>query len=542
MLRIHQIKLPLSHDPSATERALRKKIGLKPQEKLIWRISRESLDLRKASEAKVIYSIDVKVDNEEVILRRLGHDAEKVMQPNKEQDIARASSGARLKSRPVVIGFGPAGMFAAEFLSRMGYSPIIIERGSRVEKRVQDIEHFWAEGILDVESNVQFGEGGAGTFSDGKLTSRSKDPRGQQVLELFAALGAPDEIRYRQKPHIGTDLLRNVVVEMRKRIESQGGTFLFDTRLDDLERDENSRYLLKLSNHQVLSADAVVLAIGHSARDTFEMLLKRGVELSPKPFAVGVRIEHLQEWIDQVQYGVNLAELRERYGAADYQLTAATEVGKGVYTFCMCPGGEVVAAASERGGVVTNGMSEHARNLRNANSALLVTVSQDDFENQAPLAGVEFQRRLERAAYQLGGGTYSAPYMTVGEFLDRQPFDQVQLSGPVFPSYRPAPVKADFRSVMPPQLLSALQEGLLKMGEKIEGFSDDRAILTAFETRTSSPVRIIRDDQTFESVTHPGVYPCGEGAGYAGGITSSGIDGMKAAEHIMRKWMPAVDQ
>jgi hypothetical protein len=547
MLRIHQIKLAIDHNEQDIERSLKRKLGIPASGKLQWRIARESMDLRKGQPPRIVYSIDVESDMEARLLKKLGRDAE-VVQAKPELEFLEhrfcgpasgihtgGELGSMASKRPVVVGFGPAGMFAAELLSRHGLCPLIIERGSRVDKRVADIERFWSCGALDPESNVQFGEGGAGTFSDGKLTSRSKDPRGQYVLDLLATLGAPDDIRYRQKPHVGTDVLRHVVVEMRRRIENQGGEFMFDTRLDHFSRDDNGTYRLQLSDGTEVETEVLVLAIGHSARDTFEMLHSRGVAMTAKPFAVGLRIEHLQSEIDRQQYGEHLESLKSRYGAADYKLTATTQSGRGVYTFCMCPGGEVVGASSETGGVVTNGMSQHARDLENANSAILVTLTPQDYGTEDVLAGMKFQRHLEQAAYQMGHQTYGAPYMKVGEFLGKQPFDSNSGYGAIRPSYTPGPVKNDFRTVMPPFLLEALQEGLEIMGEKMKAFADGDAILTAFETRSSSPVRLVRDENTLESVTHSNLYPCGEGAGYAGGITSSAIDGIRVAERILKK-------
>ena len=541
MLRVHQIKLSLDHSPQDLERQLRKKLALRENEPFSYRMIRESTDLRKGQPLKVVYSVEVETPAEGRILKKIPKDVERVLPERAFDPRATAFEQTSLRpltGQPVIVGFGPAGMFAGELLSRYGMKPLIIERGSRVDKRAEAIERFWADGILDPESNVQFGEGGAGTFSDGKLTSRSKDARGQQVLDLLADLGAPEDIRYRQKPHVGTDLLRVVVPKMRSRIEAQGGQFLFDTRLEDLEKLPEGGYALKLSDGQVIKTPVVILAIGHSARDTFSMLRDRGLAMAAKPFAVGVRIEHRQAVIDAQQYGEHLEPLRARYGAAEYRMTATTASGRGVYTFCMCPGGEVVAAASEPQGVVTNGMSERARAGENANSALLVSVLPGDFDSEDVLAGVEFQRTLERGAYELGGQTYRAPYMRVGEFLGEEAFDSSSGFKSVRPTYRPAPIKADFRPAMPPFLLAALQEGLRLMGEKVKPFADGDAILTAFETRSSSPVRLIRSEVTLESVSHPGLYPCGEGAGYAGGITSSAIDGIKVAEKILTHWLP----
>lgn len=539
MLRIHQIKMEIGHSDSEIEPQLRKKLGMGANEPLSWRIARESLDLRKGQPARVVYSIDLSAGNREPrLLKKLGKDAERLEEVYHEGETESGQKKCVLKYPPVVIGFGPAGMFAAELLSRHGFNPVVIERGSRVEKRVEDIEMFWSTGVLNPESNVQFGEGGAGTFSDGKLTSRSKDPRGQQVLDLLAALGAPEDIRYRQKPHIGTDVLRHVVKAMRLRVEAQGGRFLFDTKVCAIKRLTDGSYVLELSNGAKIMTDVVVLAVGHSARDTFAMLHEQGVELRQKPFAVGVRIEHRQSEIDLQQYGEHLDAIKKRYGASEYKLTATTAGGRGVYTFCMCPGGEVVAASSELGGVVTNGMSRRARDLENANSALLVSVTPEDFDSKHLLSGIEFQRALEAAAFELGGRTYGAPYMTVGEFLGRQPFDASRDTGKIKPTYRPNTVKADFRTVMPAFMVEALQDGLSQMGQKMKAFADDDGILTAFETRSSSPVRIVRDETTLESISHPGLYPCGEGAGYAGGITSSAIDGIRVAERIMMNSRP----
>ncbi|MZQ99248.1 MAG: hypothetical protein GT601_16400 [Acidaminobacter sp.] len=539
MLRIHQIKMEIGHSDREIELQLRKKLGIGANEPLSWRIARESLDLRKGQPAKVVYSIDLAAgDREPRLLKKLGKDAERLEVLHHEHAIDPGQEKSMLKYPPVIIGFGPAGMFAAEMLSRNGYNPVVIERGSRVEKRVEDIETFWSTGDLNPESNVQFGEGGAGTFSDGKLTSRSKDPRGQQVLDLLAALGAPEDIRYRQKPHIGTDILRHVVKAMRFRVEAQGGQFMFDTKVCMIKRLPDGIFELELSDGMKMKTDVVILAVGHSARDTFAMLHEQGVELRQKPFAVGVRIEHRQTEIDLQQYGEHLEALKKRYGASEYKLTATTDSGRGVYTFCMCPGGEVVAASSELCGVVTNGMSRRARDLENANSALLVSVTPEDFDSKHLLSGIEFQRALETSAFELGGRTYGAPYMTVGEFLGRRPFDASHEPEKIKPTYRPQPVKADFRTVMPPFLVEALQDGLTKMGQKMKAFADDDGILTAFETRSSSPVRIIRNETTLESISHPGLYPCGEGAGYAGGITSSAIDGIRVAEQIMMKSRP----
>lgn len=532
MIRLNQVKMPLNHTKEALEKQLLKELRVLAPQLQKWVIKKESLDARKEP-PMVVYTVDCKLSDEAAYLKR----AKNALVAPKESYIKpEVCTHQALRHRPVVIGFGPAGMFAAWLFSEMGYKPIIIERGSEVDQRTKDIELYWERGILDPESNVQFGEGGAGTFSDGKLTTRIKDPRAKAVLEILTAHGAPEEILYRNKPHIGTDLLKPTVKRMREALISKGAEFMFNTKVEDMVFENNKLTALKLSNGETLLADQAVLAIGHSARDTFEMMASREIHMTQKPFAIGVRIEHPQIMIDKNQYGNHENELSERFGASEYHLTTDTSSGRSVYTFCMCPGGFVVGAASELDTIVTNGMSEHARNQTNANSALLVSISPEDFPSDHVLAGVELQRQIERKAFEMGGSDQSAPVMTVGAFLGTKP---VHYEGSVKPSYTPSVKYTDLSEGLPTHLIDALKEALPKLDQKLKGFAIEDAIMTGYETRTSSPVRIVRDPLSFESVSHKGLYPCGEGAGYAGGIMSSACDGLRIAEQIIQNYGPA---
>ncbi len=440
-----------------------------------------------------------------------------------------------LENRPIIVGFGPAGMFAGLVLSELGYNPIILERGEAIEERSESVEKFWKEGILKTTSNVQFGEGGAGTFSDGKLTTRIKDIRVQKILQSLVDAGGPEEVLYTNKPHIGTDVLKGVVINIREQIIKNGGDVRFGQHVTDFIIENQQIKGVKLASGETLSSDQVILAIGHSARDTFELIRDKGVAISPKPFAIGARIEHPQSLIDQSQYGED--NLRELLGAADYALTHQAANGRAVYTFCMCPGGSVIGSASEAGQVVTNGMSEHARNNVNANSALLVSVTPEDFEGDDPLAGMYFQRALEEKAFALAGSNYYAPITTVSDFLEKSTCKDKTLNETIVTaSYEPGTVKIDFKELFPEYMIEAMQEGIETFGKKIKGFDMDQSVLTGVETRTSSPIRIIREPETLESTTVKGLFPCGEGAGYAGGIISSAIDGIKCAEKIIMQY------
>ena len=426
--------------------------------------------------------------------------------------------------RPIVVGFGPAGMFAALLLARAGTNPIVIERGEKVEERTKSVEDFQTNGTLNTESNVQFGEGGAGTFSDGKLTTliKEKDGLGRFVLKELVKAGAPEEILYEAKPHIGTDILQTVVRNIREEILSEGGEILFNTRLTDIEIS-NKEITAVITDKGRIETDKVFLAIGHSARDTFKMLVNKGIAMERKPFSVGVRIEHLQKEIDKVQY-------REYAGSpylthADYKLSLTGANKRGVYTFCMCPGGKVIAAASETQTVVTNGMSNYSRDSENANSAILVSITPDDFKTEDILAGCEFQRQIERKAYEAGGSNYFAPVQLLGDFLKKK---QSKQTGKIQPSYLPGINFSETENFLPEFVCEAMREALKEFGRKLPGFDTYDAVLTGAESRSSSPVRILRDTQTRESISVKGLFPMGEGAGYAGGIMSAAIDGIKS--------------
>ena len=532
MIRVNQLKVSLQKNREQGIRdRLCKQFRIQPDHLGEIELKKLSIDARNKSDIKWVCNVDFTVQGEEHLLKKYKQLTKVV---DKVYPLPLPGQ-MELSHRPLIVGFGPAGMFAGLLLSELGYKPIILERGEAVEKRTESVNKFWQEGQLNPISNVQFGEGGAGTFSDGKLTTRIKDIRCQKVLEDLVACGGPEEILYLNKPHIGTDILKNVVKNIRDRILDQGGQVHFESQVTNLLTREGSIVGVELANGEKIESNHVILAIGHSARDTFELLKACQVDIMAKPFAIGARIEHSQSIIDQAQYGD--PSIRDLLGAADYALTHQTEMGRAVYTFCMCPGGSVVASASARGQVVTNGMSEFARDKVNANSALLVSVTPKDFKGDDALAGMYFQEALEKKAFELGGGNYHAPMMTIKDFLGRSTCHNQQLNEMrVIPSYEPGVLPVDFKELFPSYMIDAMQEGIVAFGKRIKGFDMDHGVLTAIETRTSSPIRILRDQETLESTSLKGLYPCGEGAGYAGGIISSAVDGIKCAEKIIENY------
>jgi uncharacterized protein len=531
MLRLTELKLPLDHADDAIEAAVLKRLQIKPQDLIRCAVFRRAVDARKKAAIALIYTLDIDVKNEAAVLKRLAGDRNLSVAPDVSYRFKTHASGDGVL-RPIVIGTGPCGLFAGLILAQMGFRPIILERGKVVRERTKDTWRLWRKSVLNPESNVQFGEGGAGTFSDGKLYSQIKDPEnyGRKVLTEFVKAGAPSEILMVAKPHIGTFRLVTIVEQMRETIEALGGEYRFQSKVDDIEIDvrrDGTRQVVGvvLADGTRIAADHVVLAVGHSARDTFQMLYDRGVSIEAKPFSVGVRIEHPQSLIDRCRYG-GLAG-HSLLGAADYKLIHHGGNGRSVYSFCMCPGGTVVAATSEPGCVVTNGMSQYSRNERNANAGIVVGITPADYPGH-PLAGIAFQRQWEERAFDVGGGTYAAPAQRVGDFLVRRASTSL---GEVVPSYRPGVRPTDLAACLPDFAVAAIREALPAFDQKIKGFAFDDALLTGVETRTSSPIRIGRD-RSYQSLNTRGLYPAGEGAGYAGGILSAGVDGIRVAEAV----------
>jgi uncharacterized FAD-dependent dehydrogenase len=529
MIRITELRLPINHAPEELEVAILKCLNIPAKDLIQFSIFKRSHDARKNTALSLIYTIDLSAKNEEELLKTHGHNQHIRLAPDTSYHFL-AQAPEHLSSRPVVIGFGPCGIFAALLLAQMGFKPIVLERGKQVRERTQDTWGLWRKSKLNPESNVQFGEGGAGTFSDGKLWSQIKDPKfyGRKVIHEFIKAGAPEEIAYVAKPHIGTFRLVGVVEKMRHEIIKLGGEIRFQQKVSGFDIQEGQIKGILLESGEKIEADQVILALGHSSRDTFQALHDAGVYIEAKPFSVGFRIEHPQSMIDKARLGPHAGN--PIIGAADYKLVHHAKNGRAVYSFCMCPGGTVVAATSEENRVVTNGMSQYSRNERNANAGIVVNVDPEDYGGgpDNPLAGIDFQRKLESHAFELGGRNYEAPGQLVGDFIAGTPSTEF---GTVIPSYKPGVHLTDLATALPDFAIEAMREALPAFEKQIPGFSMHDAVLTGVETRTSSPLRITRGND-FQSLNVKGLYPAGEGAGYAGGILSAGVDGIKVAEAL----------
>jgi uncharacterized FAD-dependent dehydrogenase len=542
MLRINELKLPLDHSAQDLTDAILARLGIGSADLRAFTVFKRSYDARKRSAILLIYAIDVDTGREAELLERLRADQHVMASPDTGYKFVAGGeqlAGHDTGARPIVIGTGPCGLFVALILAQMGLRPLILERGKVVRERTVDTFGFWRKRELNPESNVQFGEGGAGTFSDGKLYSQIKDPKhyGRKVLTEFVKAGAPEEIMYVSKPHIGTFRLVKMVEQMRENIIALGGEYRFGSKVVDIEveGDGAARQIrgVTLANGEHIASDHVVLAIGHSARDTFEMLYARGVYVEAKPFSIGFRVEHPQSLIDVCRFGPNAGN--KILGAADYKLVHHASNGRSVYSFCMCPGGTVVSAASEPGRVVTNGMSQYSRNERNANSAIVVGITPADYPGH-PLAGIELQRRLEEGAFALGGGTYDAPGQLMGDFVKGRASSAL---GSVIPSLTPAVHLTDLGTALPDYAITAMREAFPAFDKQIRGYYQHDALLTGVETRTSSPIRIKRNDDDLQSLNTRGLFPAGEGAGYAGGILSAAVDGIKVAEAVAQSMLKA---
>lgn len=526
MIHITQLKLPVNHKKEDLKKKIAKTLHLSGQP-FQYEIVRQSIDARHKEDKKFVYTVDVKIDGEKKLIKKCGDKNITLI----EKKPYRFPEGGTvpMQHRPVIVGSGPAGIFCAWYLAHAGYRPIVIERGEEADKRKETVDQFWKNGILDPDSNVQFGEGGAGTFSDGKLNTLVKDPigRNHEVLKRFVQAGAGEEILYQQKPHLGTDVLIHIVQKLRHEIEEMGGSFRFRTKMTGLFYEGDQLTGIEVNNQERIDTEVCVLAIGHSARDTFFLLNEHKLSMEPKPFAVGVRIEHPQKMINMDLYG---EEENAYLGAGAYKVTHTCENGRGVYSFCMCPGGYVVNASTESEQLAVNGMSYQARDSVNANSALIVTVTPEDFPEEGALGGIAFQRRIERAAYAAGSG--KVPVQKFEDFRKNQASTEL---GEVIPQIKGAYTLANVRGILPEEIGNSIEEGVFAFAKMLPGFDRPDAVLSGVESRTSSPVRIVRDGE-LEGSIH-GIYPCGEGAGYAGGITSAAMDGIKVAEAIAKKFI-----
>ncbi len=538
MLRLTELKLPLDHSDADIRASIINKLGIQANNLISHTIFRRSVDARKSHAIVFIYTVDILVTDEDSLFARFKGDRHIGLAPDTTYHFVARAPEKALPARPVIVGMGPSGLYAGLILAQSGFRPLILERGKAVRERTKDTFGLWRKGVLNPESNVQFGEGGAGTFSDGKLYTQIKDPKhyGRKVLAEFVKAGASPEIMYVSKPHIGTYRLVGIVEKMRGTIQALGGEIRFQSRVDDIEIEAGQVQGVVLASGERIATSHVILALGHSARDTFEMLYKRGIFLEAKPFSIGLRIEHPQSLINRSRHGMNADN--PLLGAADYKLVYHASNGRSVYSFCMCPGGSVVAATSEPGRVVTNGMSQYSRKKLNANSGIVVGITPVDYPD-GPLAGMEFQRFWESRAFELGGGNYQAPGQLVGDFLAGRPSTTL---GSVQPSYTPGVHLCDLSAALPDYVIDAIREALPSFARQIKDFDLADAVLTGVETRTSSPIRIKRNVSDLQSINTKGLYPTGEGAGYAGGILSSAVDGIKVAEALALKLLECGDQ
>lgn len=528
MIRINNIKLNLDESIESLKFKISKKLKINSDLIQDLSIFKESIDARKKSDIQFVYSVDFSISDksiENVLLKKYSKELSLSeffnYTPPKKGDI-------KMQNPPIIVGFGPCGLFSALTLAKLGYNPIVLEQGKDVDQRSLDVDLFWNEGILNPNSNVQFGEGGAGSFSDGKLTTRIKDPLCHEILHELVECGAPKNILYMNKPHVGTDILKNVIKNIRKKIISLGAKVYFDTKVEDFIIENQKIQGVITNSGEIFKSNHVVLALGHSSRETFKQLHKKGVAINSKPFAIGVRIEHPQILINKAQYKEFYNH--PRLSSAEYKLTHQTSKKRSVYTFCMCPGGEVIGSSSSKNELVVNGMSYHDRSNINANSALLVNVTTEDFQSSSPIAGILFQENIEKKAFDLGGKNYKVPVQRVEDFLSNK---KSSFIGSIKPSHRFGYTLSNLNECLPDFICESLKEGIIAMGKKLKGFDHADAILTGVETRSSSPIRIPRDSLSLESINTIGLYPAGEGAGYAGGIVSAAVDGIKVSESII---------